>query len=69
VSSVVTKRVNGSTELQVTCTETEAAERRLLRVALEDPATVVTECGLHKYDLEEVFMQMVEGGSTDGNNK
>jgi ABC-2 type transport system ATP-binding protein len=68
VSSIAAKRVNGHTELQVTCKDLEAAERRLLRVALEDPATVVTECGLHKYDLEEVFMQVVEGGSCDGNN-
>jgi ABC-2 type transport system ATP-binding protein len=69
VSSVVMKRVNGSTELQVTCSEAGTAESRLLRVALEDPATIVTECGLHKYDLEEVFMQMVEGGSSDGSNQ
>jgi ABC-2 type transport system ATP-binding protein len=63
VKNIATKRVNGSTEFKVSCTEAEVAESRLLRVVLEDPATVVTECGRHRYDLEEVFINLVEGGS------
>ncbi len=69
VKSVKLNPVNGTTELEVSTTDDEAAEARLLRLALDDPATVVTEFGRHKYDLEEVFMQLVEGGSSDVNSK
>ena len=69
VKSVALKPVNGTTELEVTCAEATVAEAQLLRLALDDPATVVTGFGRHKYDLEEIFVQMVEGGSSDGSNQ
>ena len=69
VKSVALKPVNGTTELEVTCVEATVAEAQLLRLALDDPATVVTGFGRHKYDLEEIFVQMVEGGSSDGSNQ
>jgi ABC-2 type transport system ATP-binding protein len=68
VKSVKMNPVNGTTELEVTTTNEDAAEARLLRMALDDPGTIVTEFGRHKYDLEEVFVQLVEGGSPDGNS-
>lgn len=69
VKSVALKHVNGTTELEVSTIDEGTAEARLLRMALDDPGTVVTEFGRHKYDLEEVFVQLVEGGSPDVNSK
>jgi ABC-2 type transport system ATP-binding protein len=69
VKSVAMHPVNGTTELEVTTTDESTAEARLLRMALDDPGTIVTEFGRHKYDLEEVFVQLVEGGSPDDNSK
>src|SRR5512138_280004 len=68
VKAVKLNPVNGTTELEVSTTDEEAAEACLLRLALDDPGTVITEFGRHKYDLEEVFMQLVEGGSPDVNS-
>ncbi len=69
VTSVALKPVNGTTELEVSTTDESTAEARLLRMALDDPGTIVTEFGRHKYNLEEVFVQLVEGGSPDDNRK
>jgi ABC-2 type transport system ATP-binding protein len=69
VKSVALKPVNGTTELEVSTTDEDAAETCLLRVALDDSGTIVTEFGRHKYNLEEVFVQLVEGGSPDVNSK
>lgn len=69
VKSVVMHPVNGATELEITTTDEDTAETRLLRMALDDPGTVVTEFGRHKYDLEEVFVKLVEGGFSDVNSK
>lgn len=69
VKAVTMNRVNGTTELEVTTTNEGTAEARLLRTALDDPETVVTEFGRHKYDLEEVFVQLVEGGFSNVNSK
>jgi ABC-2 type transport system ATP-binding protein len=69
VKSVTMNPVNGTTELEVTTTNESTAEARLLRMALDEPGIIVTEFGRHKYDLEEIFVQLVEGGSPDGNSK
>lgn len=69
VKSVETNPVNGATELKVIAAEDKIAEAQLLRMALDDSATVVTDFGRHKYNLEEVFVQLVEGGSSDVNRR
>jgi ABC-2 type transport system ATP-binding protein len=69
VKSIAVHPVNGNTELEVSTTDEKIAAECLLRTALEDPATVVSEFSRHKYNLEEVFLQLVEGGSSDGNSK
>ena len=50
---------NNHTSWQVNVTDEAAAEAHLLRLVLEDQALTVTEFGRKKYDLEEVFMNMV----------
>lgn len=50
---------NGSSTWQISVTDEVAAEAGLLRLVLEDSAVTVTDFGRKKYDLEEVFMNMV----------
>jgi ABC-2 type transport system ATP-binding protein len=40
----------------------DEAEARLLRLILADPAVSVLEFGRRKHELEEVFLNIVEGG-------
>lgn len=53
----------GQTRWQVSVTDEEAAKAQLLRLALTDEHTTVTEFGRKKYELEEIFMSIVEGGN------
>ena len=52
---------NGATTWQVGVSDEAAAEAHLLRYILADEAVVVTDFNRKKYDLEEVFMQLVQG--------
>jgi ABC-2 type transport system ATP-binding protein len=69
VTSVITTSSNGSTALQVNVTEAGAAEDQLLRLILSDTGSTVTEFGRKKYNLEEVFLGIVEGDNTHDNHK
>jgi ABC-2 type transport system ATP-binding protein len=62
VTSVTEKPVNGHTTWIVNVTDEVAAENQLLRLVLADQAVSVTEFNRQKYDLEEVFLNIVEGG-------
>jgi ABC-2 type transport system ATP-binding protein len=53
---------NGTSMLGVSVTDEEVAESELLRLILMDETVKVTEFGRHKYDLEEVFLSIIEGG-------
>ncbi len=55
--------VNGQTRWQVKVSDEGAAKEQLLRLVLADEGLVVTEFGRKKYELEEVFLKIVEGGS------
>lgn len=57
---------NGATTWQVSVNDETAAEGLLLRHILTDRRVTVTEFRRKKYDLEEVFMQIVTG---DGNDR
>ena len=62
VSALVEQPGNGLVDWRVTVTDEAAAESQLLRLVLADPAVSVAEFGRQKYDLEEVFLKIVEGG-------
>jgi ABC-2 type transport system ATP-binding protein len=47
--------------LQVSVNDEAAAEAQLLRLLLADEQTAVLEYGRKKYNLEEIFLQMVDG--------
>jgi len=69
VTSVITTPSNGSTALQVNVTDAGAAEADLLRLVLADTGVTVMEFGRKKYNLEEVFLGIVEGDETNDNHK
>jgi len=52
---------NGTSIWQVSVSDEAAAEKDLLRYLLADPAVTVAEFNRKKYELEEVFMEIVRG--------
>lgn len=46
---------------QVSVSDDQAAEARLMPLVIENQDCVVSEFGRHKHDLEEVFVRLVEG--------
>jgi ABC-2 type transport system ATP-binding protein len=61
VSGIITGHSNGKTTWQVSVTESHAAEEQLFRLLADGPA-VVTEFHRKQYELEDIFMQVIEGG-------
>jgi len=52
---------DGETTWQVAVTDEAAAKERLLRLVLSDEAITVTQFGQKTFELEEIFMNIVEG--------
>ena len=65
VTQASAARHNGATTWQVGVSDEAAAEATLLRHILADEAVVVTEFSRKKYDLEEVFMDLVQGDNNE----
>ena len=63
VSSIKSTPGAAQTDWQVTVTDDAAAEDQLLRLVLADEHIKVTEFGRKKYELEEVFLDLVEGSN------
>lgn len=61
VNSVTLQSKNGVAHFAIHVTDEGAAEDQLLRLVLEDPTLTVVEYGRQKFDLEEVFLKIVEG--------
>jgi ABC-2 type transport system ATP-binding protein len=66
VTDVSTRKKNGSTTWTVSVSDAAAAEARLLRLLLSDESLVVTDYGRKEYELEEVFIDIVEKAALDG---
>jgi hypothetical protein len=54
---------DGQTTWQVCVSDEDAAEDQLLRLILEDRGVGVKSFGRKTYNLEEVFMTIVEGSN------
>ncbi len=52
---------NGTSVWQVSVSDEAAAEKNLLRYVLSDPTATVIEFSRKKYELEEVFMDIIKG--------
>jgi ABC-type uncharacterized transport system ATPase subunit len=66
VTHTMATRHNGTSRWQVSVDDATAAEARLLRYVLDDPALTVIDFNRKQYELEEVFMEIV-GGNSHGN--
>jgi ABC-2 type transport system ATP-binding protein len=63
VSGVDEARHNGFATWKVSVDDDRAAEAQLLRHVLADEALTVVEFSRRKFDLEEIFVSIVEGGN------
>ncbi len=63
VANLAAKPDNTHTDWQITVTDETAAEDQLLRLILSDTQVKVLEFGRKKYELEEVFLGLVEGSN------
>ena len=59
---------NGATRWRVAVTDPEAAEVNLLRALLADPDVAVTDFRRQSYELEDIFVELVEGEDDEGGN-
>ena len=62
VTGIQSKSVNDATQWIVSVTEAGQAEAQLLRLVLADPSVNVTHFHRKEYELEDVFLRIVEGG-------
>jgi ABC-2 type transport system ATP-binding protein len=60
VSGIKTSENNGETSWQVSVSDPQAAEAQLLKLLVNTPV-VVTEFRRKRYELEDVFIQVIEG--------
>ena len=65
VNSVQTLDQNGRTKWLVSVSNEAMAEEELLRLILRDRSLSVCEFGMKKYELEEIFMKLVEDDKND----
>jgi ABC-2 type transport system ATP-binding protein len=65
VTSINAGPSNGTTTLQISVTDTQAAEALLPRLALADDTTM-TAFGRKQHNLEDIFIDLVEGGNANG---
>ena len=63
VQKIGAERNDGLTTWQVQVSDADAAEDELLRLVLEDRSLKVKAFGRKTYNLEEVFLNIIEGGS------
>jgi ABC-2 type transport system ATP-binding protein len=61
VSGIVDGQHNGDSAWQVSVSDPQAAEAQLLKLLVND-SVVVTEFRRKQYELEDIFMQVIEGG-------
>jgi ABC-2 type transport system ATP-binding protein len=65
VSALSATHTNASPHLQVAVRDQARAERDLLRVVMADPGVTVLEFGRTRHNLEDVFVDLVEGADHD----
>jgi len=62
VTGIQSKPVKDTTQWIVSVTDAEQAEAQLLRLVLADTSIHVTHFHRKEYELEDVFLRIVEGG-------
>jgi len=64
VSNLEETGTNGTTQWHVAVSDDEAADQTLLRTILGDDSVRVRNFGRRRYQLEDVFVNLIEGGAT-----
>jgi ABC-2 type transport system ATP-binding protein len=54
---------NRTTKIEIHVTDSHAAETELLRIAMQDPATIVIQFDRSTQNLEDIFVNLIEGSS------
>jgi ABC-2 type transport system ATP-binding protein len=65
VTEIRTSSNGSTTSWQVAVSDETAAEKELLRLVLADESVTVTAFGRKQYQLEEIFVDLVEGNGND----
>jgi ABC-2 type transport system ATP-binding protein len=65
VSSISERKEKEQTHWVVTVDDTSTAKKHLLRTVLKDDGVDVVDFGLKQYELEEIFMRLVEEDETN----
>ncbi|MFX1604577.1 MAG: ABC transporter ATP-binding protein [Promethearchaeota archaeon] len=65
VSSIAERKEKEQTHWIVTVEDTSVAKKQLLRTVLRDDGVDVVDFGLKQYELEEIFMRLVEEDDTN----
>ncbi|MCP4601963.1 MAG: ABC transporter ATP-binding protein [Proteobacteria bacterium] len=65
IDSIKVSNVDGYINWQVIVSDVKAAETHLLHLAMADKDTTIISFGRHQYNLEQVFVQIVEGAQDD----
>jgi ABC-2 type transport system ATP-binding protein len=65
VADIQEKSHNGATTWAVSVNDAAAAEAQLLRLLLADEGLVVSDFGRKAYELEDIFLNVVEGSKHD----
>lgn len=63
VSSLTEELINGYITWNIRVTDEAAAENNLVRLVLSEPGATVLEFERQKYNLEDIFLKIVEGGN------
>jgi ABC-2 type transport system ATP-binding protein len=65
VSNISVAGQNGATRWQVAVSDESAAEQNFFRLLSRDQQVIVTEYKRKQFELEEIFMQLVEGDENE----
>ena len=65
ITEIQTISKNEETTCLISTSDESAVQTMLLRLLLEDDNLVVTDYGRKEYELEDIFVSIVEGGSND----
>jgi ABC-2 type transport system ATP-binding protein len=67
IASLVSGPSNGTTTLHIKVRDVQIAEAQLLRLALADTTATVTAFGRTQHRLEDIFVNLIEGGNSNDN--
>ena len=65
ISEIKILSKNDETTCLISTSDEQTTQSKLLRLLLEDESLIITDYGRKEYELEDIFISIVEGGSND----